>query len=214
MSVFYSFAYRFGFTPWERAASHPPAARQLAAALDLEERERTPPLGKALDLGCGSGFWSVELARRGWDVTGIDLVPKAIERARGRAKEAHVAVRFVTGDMTALSRAGVGSGFDFVWDFGALHGLDDAQRRAVGEQVTAATTKQATMLVLAWSPGRRWFLPRGAGRADLEAMFPGWNVIDEQSFDVSGLPAALRKVDPRLYRLRRTGTRQDSGKAP
>lgn len=203
MSVFYNFAYRVGFTPWEHAASHPPAARQISAALDREENERPAPLGKALDLGCGSGFWSVELARRGWEVTGIDLVPKAIERAEHRAKEAHAEARFVAGDMTELSRSGVGTGFDFVWDFGALHGLKADQLAAVGRQLSEATTAAATMLVLAWAPGRRWFLPRGVGRSDLEAAFPDWEVIDAQPFDASGLPAPLRNVAPCLYRLRR-----------
>ena len=60
------------------------------------------PYGTALDLGCGSGIWAVELARRGWQVTGVDFVPKALRRARARAKEAGVELRLLEGDVTSL----------------------------------------------------------------------------------------------------------------
>lgn len=39
-------------------------------------------LGRALDLGCGAGYWSRELTSRGWSVTAVDLSPRAIETAR------------------------------------------------------------------------------------------------------------------------------------
>ena len=38
--------------------------------------------GRALDLGCGSGGLVVALLERGWEVTGVDVAPKAIEAAR------------------------------------------------------------------------------------------------------------------------------------
>lgn len=204
MSFFYRIAYGLGFTPWEHAGTHRPAADEIAALFDREEAERTPPFGSALDLGCGSGHWAVELARRGWQVTGIDLVPKAIERARERARTAGVAARFIEGDVTALRAAGVGSGFAFFWDFGTMHGLTRPQREALGSEVTAVAAPGATMVILAWAPAHRGPLPRGAGRADIESAFPEWRVIDEQPFDASGLPTLLRRVDPRCYRLRRT----------
>jgi SAM-dependent methyltransferase len=39
------------------------------------------PVGSALDIACGEGRNSVWLAERGWDVTGIDFSPVAIEKA-------------------------------------------------------------------------------------------------------------------------------------
>lgn len=205
MSWFYRVAYRLGFAPWEEATRQPAAAEHIAALFDREERERQPPLGHALDLGCGRGHWSVDLARRGWDVTGIDLVPTAIAAAQAFAGREGVQARFVTGDVTALRDAGVGSGFDFVWDFGTVHGLTAAQRLAVGQEVSAVTADDATLLMLAWAPGRRGPLPRGASRSDIERAFEGWNVIDEAPFDATGLPGPLGRVDPRVYRLRKAG---------
>jgi SAM-dependent methyltransferase len=67
-------------------------------------RRRRPPYGSALDLGCGSRRWSIELARRGWQVVGVDVVAKAVRRARRRAQDEGVDVTFVEGDVTAAAR--------------------------------------------------------------------------------------------------------------
>ena len=109
MSLFYKIAFRLGFTPWEQAATHPPAVEKISMLFDREESGLQSPYGRALDLGCGTGIWSVELASRGLQVTGIDIVPKAVRSARERAREAGVEVRFVEGDITALRAVGVGS---------------------------------------------------------------------------------------------------------
>jgi SAM-dependent methyltransferase len=202
MSLFYRIAYWIGFTPWERMSSLP-IYDQVTALLDREESERKRPFGKALDLGCGSGFSAVKLATRGWEVTGIDFVAKALRTARKRAREADAHVRLVHGDITALRAAGVGSGFQFFLDLGAVHGLNDAERRAVGCEVTAVAAPGATLLMAAWAPARRGPFPRGASRQDIEAVFPAWTVIAEESANITGAPGLVKKADPRFYRLRR-----------
>jgi methylase of polypeptide subunit release factors len=48
-----------------------------------DEAGREPPYGPALDLGTGSGDWGVQLAKRGWRVTGVedaDTEPDALAR--------------------------------------------------------------------------------------------------------------------------------------
>ncbi len=45
---------------------------------------------RILDIGCGTGRHSIELARRGWKVTGIDLSESQLARARQKAEEAKV----------------------------------------------------------------------------------------------------------------------------
>lgn len=174
------------------------------ALFDREERERRPPYGKALDLGCGTGHWSIELASRGWRVTGIDIVSAALRKARKRAEKKAIEANFIHGDATRLRVPGLGSDFELVWDFGTVHGFTPTEREAVGREVTAISAPSATMLMLAWSPGRRGPLPRGATRAEIESAFSDWTVISEEPFDATGLPSPLRHVDPRMYRLRRT----------
>ena len=86
MGVPYNLFYRLGFHPWEDLAEHPPFAEKLSELFGREESGREPPYGSALDLGCGSGVWGVKLAERGWQVTGIDMVEKALQRARERIR--------------------------------------------------------------------------------------------------------------------------------
>ena len=203
MSLLYRIFYQVGFTPWEEGATEGPAAEQIVRLFEREERERRQTFGPALDLGCGSGIWSVILAQRGWQVTGIDIVPKAVRRARERAKAAGVAARFVCGDVTALRSAGIEPGFRFILDFECFNHLSGTQREAVGREVTAVAAPDATLLMLAWEPARRWPLAPGAGRRDLASALPEWEVVDEEAYDVSALPALLKKVKPCFYRLRR-----------
>jgi SAM-dependent methyltransferase len=203
LSLFYTFAYQLGFTPWENAATHAPAAAQISGLFDHEEAGREPPFGSALDLGCGTGRWAVDLAQRGWQVTAIDCVAKAVRTARQRAGQAGVVVRFIEGDVTALRAAGVGTGFRLFWDFGTLHGLTGPQLQSAGREISAAAAPDATVLMMAWAPGRRGPLPRGISRAEIETALPGWRIDDDGMFDTSGLPRPLRAVGPHWYRLRR-----------
>jgi hypothetical protein len=59
--------------------------------------------------------------------------------------------------------------------------------------------------MVAWAPRRRGPMPRGASRADIEAAYRGWSVVEEEAFDVTDAPfyRFFPKADPRLYRLRR-----------
>jgi SAM-dependent methyltransferase len=204
MSGAYKLLYALGFTPWEQMARSPAITEQVAALFEREEAERRPPYGRALDLGCGSGIWAVKLAARGWQVTGVDFVPKAVRRARERAREAGVDIQLIEGDVTALGSSGIEPGYRLLLDFGCFHdGLNDAQRLQEGREATASASPDATLLLLAWAPGRRGPLPRGASREDIQAAFPEWSVADEAAMDVTEAPGYVRRADPRIYRLRR-----------
>ena len=198
---FYKVLYRMGLTPWEDPHSQGGSGEQVAAMFDREESERQAPYGTVLDLGCGTGRFTVELARRGWQVTGVDIVPKAVSSARERAREAGVEVRLVEANVANLTAADVGSGFRLVLDFGTVHGLSDEDRAAVGRLVGQVATVDASLLIFVFGPGRRGPAPRGMSRGDIETTYPGWRVTDEEAADVN-LPGILR-AEPRWYRLRR-----------
>ncbi len=68
----------------------------VISALDLH------PGARVLDLCCGQGRHAVELARRGFNVTGFDLSDYLLGLARDRADKADVTVNFVRGDMREL----------------------------------------------------------------------------------------------------------------
>ncbi len=200
----YRLAYAIGFHPWEDLADHPPFAHKLLELVAHEEDGYGPPYGSALDLGTGSAVWGVELAKRGWEVTGIDIVEKALDRARKRVDEAGVEMSLVHGDVTALREAGVGSGFRLVLDTGTFHGLGQAQREGMAEEVSAVAAPDATVILDCFAPRRRGPLPRGASRADVERAFSGWEVTDAEVADTEPDPVArLFRFYERFYRLRR-----------
>src|SRR2546423_9734973 len=65
----------------------------------LEALLQLRPPQRILDLPCGQGRHAIELARRGYEVTGMDISPFLIQVARERAQAAGVQVRWLTGDM-------------------------------------------------------------------------------------------------------------------
>lgn len=204
MSVFYKVAYRIGFHPWEDLADHEPFARTLLGLFEREERGQEPPYGRALDLGCGSATWGVQLAARGWHVTGVDNVPAAVARAEERIREAGVPMRVVVGDVTRDLQASVGSGFDLLVDTGTFHGLTPAQRLDMAREVTSVAAPVATLILDCFAPGRRGPLPRGCTRADVEEAFAGWQIVDvvEADSDPDPLARAFR-FDEVFYVLHR-----------
>lgn len=196
MSTGYALAYRFGITPWERYGKA--AASSIEALLDREEAERSQPLGRALDLGCGRGLYTHELARRGWEAVGVDNVPRAIDAANGRSVSG---ATFVVGDVTDLA-PDLGT-FDFFFDVGCFQGLKSEQRLAEGRGVSALANPAATLLMLAFGPTRMRSVVGGVSRAEVEVALPGWEMLSVNSADTKGLGWPLNMTAPQWYRLRR-----------
>jgi predicted TPR repeat methyltransferase len=193
----YARMYRLGMTPWEKYG--PAAAASISAVLDREESDRGRPLGRALDLGCGRGQFTPELARRGWQAVGIDYVPAAIEAAKRRDTDG---VSYVVADVTDLAAAGLGR-FDFFLDIGCFQGLDAGQRRAAGQGVSALAGPDATVAMLAFGPSRYRSLVGGVAQHEVEAAFPGWQMLTAEPADTAGLGWPMNRTAPQWYRLRR-----------
>ncbi len=69
----------------------------------LLEELSLPPGGSILDVGCGTGRHAIELAKRGYAVTGIDLSLGMLARAADAAKAAGVNVAWVQADATRFA---------------------------------------------------------------------------------------------------------------
>ncbi len=76
---------------------------------------------ETLDIACGEGMYGIYLARKGFDVTGIDFSEKAIEYAKQNAEKAKVKVKFINLDVTNLAQ--IRRKFDFALEWGLLHHL-------------------------------------------------------------------------------------------
>jgi SAM-dependent methyltransferase len=165
--------YTIGFTPWD---GHPQPAllREL-----VEGTADTPALqpGSALDVGCGTGDASIYLAQHGWKVTGVDFVPKALNKARAKAQAAAVAVNFVQADVTHLSRPGIGTGFQLIVDNGCFHGMSDHDRDLYVNEITAVAAPGARLAMVAFKPGVP-IGPAGVEQAEIERRFtPAWSLL-------------------------------------
>lgn len=57
---------------------------------------------RILDIGCGTGRHSIESAKRGYKITGIDYSESQLRRARAKALEAKIIVEFIHADARAL----------------------------------------------------------------------------------------------------------------
>ena len=185
--------YRIGFTPWEGHA--------LPAKLtELVEGRGALPAGRALDIGCGTGDTAIYLARHGWDVSAIDFVKRALDRARAKTEAAGVSVRYVHGDATQLGSYGLGPEFGLVTDNGCLHGLSNEGRDAYVRGLTPLVPPGGRLILAGFKEGKRRG-PRGVDRPEIERRFAsGWELVS------SGVDVAVSN-DPKdpivVYDLRR-----------
>ncbi|MEZ4537809.1 MAG: methyltransferase domain-containing protein [Cyanobacteriota/Melainabacteria group bacterium] len=81
---FWELCYQQGRTPWEYGRHAPPLETFMKSPY------RLPP-GKVAVLGCGTGHDAVYLAQMGYEVTGIDFAPTAIQSTYQKFVQARVA---------------------------------------------------------------------------------------------------------------------------
>ncbi len=197
MSITYRLLYLLGITPWDQGVIRP-------ELIEAVEGPNALPAGQALDIGCGTGTQSIYLAQHGWQVTGIDLVGKALQIAQHKAVIAGVSPTWVEGDVTQIPKLGIGDDFALLFDFGCFHGLSDRQREAYVRGFTSVAVTGATFLLFAFNPGKRSPMPRGVGSEEITARFgKDWELMWTQK--ASGFPPSgpLRHADPRWYHLRK-----------
>ena len=161
--------------------------------------------GRVLDAGCGSGEHALLAAARGADVVGVDVSPRAIDRARRKAGERGIAVRFEVADALRLGELGLT--FDTVIDSGLFHVFDDADRARYVTSLASVLPSGGTCYLMCFSdrqPGTMG--PRRVSQEELRAAFSdGWAVasIVAEAFEVNpglGTPT----VQAWLATIRRT----------
>jgi SAM-dependent methyltransferase len=160
--------YRTDQTPWDRGQVEP----QLIEAVDAG----VLPMGRILELGCGTGTDARYLAERGYEVVAVDVSPTAIERARSRGG----AVRYEVHDV--LAGPVPGGPFDAAFDRGVFHVFDEAADRArFAARIAEALRPGGCWLTLAGStegPAREFGPPRRSARDLVEAIEPALEILE------------------------------------
>jgi len=129
--LFYELIYRFFPVDWVFGSSS-----KIENFVDLAIDGRIKS-GTVITLGCGVGRETIYLAKKDFDVLGLDFSPTAIKHARRRAAAEGVDVRFVVDDLTDLKHA---SGtYDLVMDFGAINDLSQDSRELYMQNVIPLT---------------------------------------------------------------------------
>lgn len=146
MKWVYNWLYRHERAPWDIGPR-----REL---VELVESGCIQPC-RAIDLGCGTASNAIFLAQYGFDVTGTDYSPAAIELCRKRGAEAGVSVNWIEDDLTNLQR--VKGPFDFLLDYGVYDDLSPADRRAYRRNALPLTHSQSQFLIYVHEWPFRWY---------------------------------------------------------
>jgi len=187
----YRWMYRTGRTPWDTGITPP-------EVVELIEGPGALAPGRALDLGCGTGTNVRYLAEHGWDATGVDAVPEAVERAAERL-EGVSNVRVLRGDVTELERLDLVGPFDLVLDIGCFHSIVRARRDAYAAGVSSLTRPGSTLFVFAFAR-RLSLIPLGVTSGEMARRFAPW-------FEPVGRIRGTRPPGAAWYLLRRPAER-------
>lgn len=149
-------AYAEGRKHWRAELASPPAFQAFMAS------RYAPPRGaRVLEAGCSDGLNAVGLTKRGYVVTGVDVAPSAIARAKETAAEAGAVAGFLCMDL--VREAPPHSGEYALWvDSKTLHCLweDEDRRRYLANAANAL------------KPRGIFFLNCGLALSDVRTHFP------------------------------------------
>ena len=104
----------FGQPRWDTGISPP-------ELLDFIEKHKP---ARAIDIGCGTGTNIITLAKAGWQVTGVDFAPRAIQLAKQKLRSTKTQAELCVSDATHLK--GVVGPYEFALDIGCFHSIPKA----------------------------------------------------------------------------------------
>ncbi len=175
MVAFFDSAYT-GVPPWDIGRPQPEFVKIA---------EKGEIRGSVLDVGCGTGENAVFLAGLGREVWGIDAAPRAIEKAKAKAKQRNVKVNFLVWD--ALELGHLGRKFDSIIDCGLFHVFSDDERHTFARSLTDVLKPRGTYYMLCFSDNepKDWGGPRRVTQEEIRETFQNrWriNYIRETKF--------------------------------
>jgi SAM-dependent methyltransferase len=196
---------------WDRFAPFMFTAERIEQArADLDGALKllgVAPGAAILDLCCGIGRHSLDLARRGYAVTGVDRTRSYLERARQQAAAENLTVEFIESDMRAFTRPGAFDGaINLFTSFGYFDDPADDLKVARNLCESLRPGARAIIDVLGKEVLARIFiertwqtLPNGWLLLEERKLRPGWGWIESHHILIG--PGARREYSfgHRLY---------------
>lgn len=179
-----------GTPPWDIGRPQPEFVR-------LEEAGEID--GSVLDAGCGTGENAIFLSSHAHEVLGIDGSPRAIEKARAKARKAGSRATFQVAN--ALDLAKLGRVFDTVIDSGLFHVFSDQERPRFVESLGHVLRPGGRYLMMCFSelePGE-WG-PRRVSQAEIRSVFKdAWEVEEIRPARFAAKEAQLGAGEARAW---------------
>jgi len=139
-------------------------------------------ISKALDIGCGTGTNVLYLAKKGFEVYGVDISKVAIRKATAKARERGLKCNFRVLNFTepqAVSKAF--STFDILLDLGCLHSLSSRDRDGYADSLRVVSHTGSLYLLWCFLRGPRWSCgPPGVDEQEVESRFSNQFLIIEK----------------------------------
>lgn len=119
-------------------------------------RAHVKPGARLLVIGCGAGREALGLARAGYRVTGIDLVPEMIDAGRRLAREAGLAIEFRVQDAADLDDPP--GAYDAVYLGSPIHHIPGRARRiaTLGRIHRGLAPDGVLLVIVAYRDSRPW----------------------------------------------------------
>ncbi|MDD1662224.1 MAG: class I SAM-dependent methyltransferase [Methanomicrobiales archaeon] len=182
------------------------------ALVDLVTSGKVKPC-RTIDLGCGAGNYAIYLAGMGFDVTGVDGSPTAIEIAKEKAEEKGIRCNFIVADLLGDLHEVDGT-FDFAYDWEVLHHIFPDDREPYMKNVHKILNPGAKYLSVCFSDEDLQFGGTGKFRKTTigtvlyfsseteicELLSPYFIIGELKTIDISGKYGSHRAVYALSYR--------------
>ncbi len=123
--------------------------------------------GKVLDLCSGAGTNSIYLASLGFDVSGVDISPAAVEIAKKITREKGVKCDYRSGDVLKFK---IKDKYDFIFDRGCFHHISAGKKKKYAERAVRLLTGKGKMLLYCFSDKNRGF-EKALSKKDIKDYF-------------------------------------------
>ncbi len=162
-----------------------PSPELIGVLMALEMPKGT----KCLDVGCGSGADLEHLVEKGFDVTGLDISPVAINIVQKRLEAKNLKAQLLVGDILNMSLGN--EKFDFVTDRGCLHHIANEKRNIYADVIGKAIKPGGYLLIRGCRIEGKMWIPLALD--EIIQLFPSKNFknlgFDHFKYDA---PSAIR----------------------